>query len=64
MIAPVDTRKPTKTPCQKEKNRIPLTQRNLADVSYSKCKSKLTNWPERLEILADCDPEHGQAAGR
>ena len=59
------TRMETPMDCQKEKNRIPLTQRNFGT---GLCvKLNLTPYkvgqsiPEGLQIVVDTDPKHRQA---
>ena len=65
LIALKATSSETAILCQNEKNRIPLTQTNLAVISLGTTKvTRLTDRPERLQIGADAHPEHRQTAFR
>jgi hypothetical protein len=68
LIAPVEASREIAILCQNEKNKIPLTQRNLAihqssPMGVFRARAKQhTKRPERLEVGADCYPKHSEAA--
>ena|ERR1700722_9351713 len=67
VIAPAATRMDTNIDCQKEKKRIPLTQRNLG-IGLRKFFSHAARWkeegentlPKGFEIFVYTHPKHGQ----
>ena len=65
-MTPAATRMEIPMDCQKEKNKIPLTQRNFGTglcvkLILTPYKRGGKNIPEGLQVIIDTDPKHRQA---